>query len=97
MKDAIISQSVKWILTPILLWLLLGVPSVAHDGLPKTVSNGALTFVPNLLGDEVAVASDGALEALNAVEYVHPHRVGGAPEREAKTALFNALPHLAEG
>lgn len=97
MKDAVITQSIKRVFTPILLWLLFSVPSVAHDRLPQAVPNGALALVPDLLGDEVAVASKGPLEALDAIKYVHPHGVGGTPEREAKPALVNTFPHLAEG
>ena len=96
MENTIITERVKRVLAPILLWLLLGVPSIAHDRLPQAVPNGALALVPDLLSDQVAVASKGALEALNAVENVHPHGVGSAPEWEAKATLVNALPHLAE-
>lgn len=56
-EDAIITQGIKRVLTSILLRLLFRVPRITEERLPEAVTYGALAFVPDFLGDEVAVAS----------------------------------------
>jgi hypothetical protein len=90
-KDAIITQSIKRILTPILLRLLFRIPRIAQERLPQAVTYGALALIPDLLGDKIAVASKGALEALNPIEDVHPHRVCGVPQSHSKATRSHLL------
>jgi hypothetical protein len=75
MEDAVIAQSIKRILSPILLGLLFVIPPIAEQSLSDAVTCGALTLAPDLLGDEVAMASKSALEALHTIEDVGAYRV----------------------